>query len=307
MTFGLVSNGSLIFIFIKNKELWKLANIMIFNLIVTDMLNLMITAPLLCIFHYPHNNPGNITGCRIHTLFRQFATSLSAISLVALSIQRFVITVPSIEIRLSVSSHYCSPKIFNTLYVVIVWIISLLVSLPLITIQDVYFYLCGCSNELQPTKILLLIYFLFYCIVLPSVMIIFSVLTARRLRRSVKEMPCELRPETHQKFRLRSATIVTTLAVLFVVSHLPFWSWSVTSYWLDADRTTDLVIISECVTKYFLFLDSCFNPVALYIASNKFRLFFKQYFCCKAGPENDNQSVMTFSTSLARQLSTSEV
>jgi gastrin-releasing peptide receptor/bombesin-like receptor 3 len=289
MTVGLVQNGTLVLIFLRHKEIRTTANIMLFNLAVSDILNLGISAPLFCMFHYPHNDPADVTLCRLYTAGRHFLLCVSALSVLALSVQRFCITAPKILYSRSNSwSLTTSPM----LYVFAVWLLAFLIALPMLLSQGVYGYLCSSSTDESPTRVLFLLYALMFCVLLPSLMLFFSMLTARRLRKSAVIMPCALRHITQAHARVRSASIVTFLALVFVLTYFPLWLWAAVVYWTDPDRQSVPVLVSEYVTKYLLFANGCFNPTALCIASRTFRNLFRRYLCCSAQPVETKQSDM---------------
>jgi gastrin-releasing peptide receptor/bombesin-like receptor 3 len=281
MGVGLVQNVTLVVIFIRHGEVRTTANTMVFNLAISDILNLSISAPLFCMFHYPHNAPNDVILCRLYTAGRHFLLCVSALSVLALSVQRFCITAPSLLYSRSKS---WTPSTSPTLYVLAVWLLSFLIALPMFLIEGVYSYLCSTYTEESPTRILFLLYSLMFCCLLPSLMLFFSTLTARRLRKSVVQMPCAIRHKTHERLRRRSARIVTFLALVFVLTYCPLWLWAPVVYWTDPDRQSALVLVSEYITKYLLFANGCCNPIALCIASRTFRKLFKRYLCCSAQP-----------------------
>lgn len=289
MTVGLTQNGTLVLIFLRHREIRTTANTMIFNLAVSDILNLSISAPLFCMFHYPHNAPGDVTPCRLYTAGRHFLLCVSALSVLALSVQRFCITDPKF-----LYSHRknWSPTTSPMLYVFAVWLLAFLIALPMFLLQGVYGYLCSSDTEESPTRILFLLYSLMFCVLFPSLMFFLSMLTARRLRKSAVIMPCALRHTTHERARVRSAKIVTILSLVFLLTYFPLWLWASVVYWTDPDRQSAPVLVSEYVTKYLLFANGCLNPTALCIVSGTFRKLFKRYLCCSAEPVDKRQSDM---------------
>ncbi|PSN38041.1 hypothetical protein C0J52_21394 [Blattella germanica] len=305
ITVGLLLNGILIYIFVRHREIRTPGSAMILNLAVSDVLNLGITAPIMCIFHYPHDAPDNITGCRIFIFFRQFTTSLSALSLVGLSIQRFCITFPELELRFHAIKNTCSASKLNVIYVSTIWMLSIVFSFPLILPESVYSFLCGRSEDHIPTSIVLTGFFFVYCMLLPGIMISLSSFTAERLRRSVKELPSQCTSSTQLVIRNRSATIVMSLAWMFVLSHLPLWTWAIVTYWAKVNRESSSVIISEYIFKYLLFLDSCLNPIAMYLSSGTLRKLVNRCVHCEPGGIQDVQSVNTSVSSSSKQLSLS--
>jgi hypothetical protein len=81
-----------------------------------------------------------------------------------------------------------------------------------------------------------------------------------------------------------SARTVTFLTLVLVLTYCPLWLWTAVVYWTDPDRQSAIVLVSECVTKYLLFANGCFNPMALYVASETFSKLPKRYLCCSAQP-----------------------
>lgn len=165
-----------------------------------------------------------------------------------------------------------------------VWLPSFLIALPMFLMEGVYGYLCYSHTEESPVRILFLLYTLMFCVLLPSLIIFFSTLTGRWLRKSVTQMPCEICHRTYARVRRRSARIMTYLALVFVLTYCPLWLWTAVVYWKDPDRQSALVLVSEYVTKYLLSANGCFNPLVLYVASGTFRKLLRHYLCCSARP-----------------------
>ncbi|PSN38044.1 hypothetical protein C0J52_21393 [Blattella germanica] len=115
---------------------------------------------------------------------------------------------------------------------------------------------------------------------LPIIVISLSNVTAKRLRSSVREISPRCVSSTQLLVRNRSAAVVTALAWLFVLTQVPFHTWAAVCYWMMPDRNKLYILIPEYVTKYMLFLNSCLNPAAVYLASGAFRKFFKE--CVRA-------------------------
>jgi len=69
--------------------------------------------------------------------------------------------------------------------------------------------------------------FTLYCLIMPSLMFGFSTQIARRLNRSVRNIPGEIRHQMVQESRIRSARMMMTLAVIFVITYFPIHLWMV--------------------------------------------------------------------------------
>ena len=269
---GLVLNGTLLAIFARHKEIRTTANIMILNLALCDILNVCINAPVHYVYPY-YRKKLHILTCRTLLAARQFFSSISAISLVALSIQRFCATFSFTHRK------FFNNKCRTVLLVVLVWAISLVISVLPTFMWEYYERMCSYYRNPNTTKVVVVISAILYCVVYLGFMVGFNLLTARRLRLSAQEMPGEMRNKI-KSCRNKSASVVTSMAVLYVMSYVPYWIWSLVVYCYELNRHTGLALFTEYMFKYLLFAHSCFNPVALYISSNTFKRLFRRYLCC---------------------------
>ena len=294
MTVGIIWNGTLLFMFVRHKEIRTTANTMIINLAVCDFVNLSIVAPLRYTFHYPHEAPDNLDLCRQISAFQHWILNAGALSLVALSIQRFCITVPHSTFHFTFVRSYT--KLSTTVYIIFVWTMSLLLALPYSVIWDIYGYLCGSYNNKLGNNIMILVNLLFFCVLLPFLMFFFNLATARRLKNSVNISVGGVNNSSRELVRKRSANMVTVLSVLFLLNHLPYFLWCVYAYWTPVNRHSTTSTVLECISKHLLFLNSCFDPVTLYFTSSTFRRLFRRYFCCLK-EEPDLVSIIQFTSS----------
>jgi gastrin-releasing peptide receptor len=274
---GLAGNGTLLFIFAKVKEVRTKYNVTIFNLVIGDTLNLLINIPLHYMVHYS-STFGTLTGpwCHIFAMTRFLFFAVSALSVVSLSIQRYVITVQALW-RPRILGNSC-------LYVVSAWVLAILVSLPEAFNVSDRNGVCSSYSKIR-SKVFSLLNFLLYCVTCPSIMAAFSILTARRLHNSTRDVPSQLCNTNMEQSRKRSARVLRALTLAFLISYVPTFTWNFVDYWLQDElfELPDIASVSvDNVTYHLLFLNICFNPVALYIVSSTFRKAFKTYMlrCC---------------------------
>jgi hypothetical protein len=170
-------------------------------------------------------------------------------------------------------------------FVVVVWFTALVVSLPPSLVYD--FPVGVCFPLATPhIKALNVFYFVLYVFVLPVTLGVFSLVTARKLKQSVHNIPGELRYRSHEISRYRSAKVVTALAISYVTTHIPRSVWFFCVSFFHLDRMDMKYICIDEVTNYLIFSNSCLNPLALYISSRKFRKLFKRYLFCFQGKES---------------------
>jgi hypothetical protein len=274
---GLVGNGSVLVIFATEKNVRRKPNVMIFNLVVGDTLNLLINIPLHYVIHYSHIlRPLTGFSCHLVAMSRFLFFAVSALSVVSLSVQRYCITVHGLW----------RPQTSRVLvlYIVSVWVIAIFVSLPETLNISERKGVCIVYSA-SAAKIVLMVRFLFYCVMCPCVMVVFSVVTARRLRRSTRDVPSQLCNTALERSRKKSARVIRILALIFLLTYLPSFTWNFVSSWFEDAMTVfpDIVTASiDHVSYYLLFLNVCCNPVALYTASSAFKkpLCMCVYSCC---------------------------
>lgn len=269
---GLVGNGTVLFIFAQVKDVRTKYNVTIFNLVIGDTLNMLINIPLHYMVHYSYTL-GKLTGiwCHIFAMTRFLFFAVSALSVVSLSIQRYVITVHALW-RPRILGNSC-------VYVVSVWVLAILVSLPEAFSVSERNGVCSSFSKIR-RKIFSLLNFLLYCVTCPSIMATFSILTARRLHNSTQDVPSQLCNTNTEQCRKRSAKVLKALALAFLISYFPTFTWNFVDYWFQGEvfEMPDIVSVSiDNVAYHLLFLNVCFNPVALYIVSSTFRKSFIMY------------------------------
>lgn len=302
---GLTWNIILLLMFAQKKEIRTAPNIMIFNIVMADVLNLTFNLPLQYFgFYYPSYVRLSEPVCVLFVTLRCMFTSASALSVVALSAQRFCATLSafhSLKAR-----NRSSSLIITTTYILLVWAAASSIVLPDTLREKVCDDNPAEKSGRKSAKVVSLHEFLVYCFVLPGIMFIFTLLTARRLKQSAKEIPGDVRHKTHEEARNRGAKVVTALCVVFTVSYVPFFMWGRIATTLGLDRLELQYRILDNFTYYLLFSNPCFNPLALYVTSHTFRRLFNGYlfgWCCrhKKLQRTDTQISLENTTQSSRQ------
>jgi gastrin-releasing peptide receptor len=270
---GLFGNGMLLFIFIRHRELRTTANIMIMNLAVCDILNLSVNAPLHSYFHYEGGSLEYFTSCTFVLALRQYLRCTGALAVIALITQRFSIVVPAFR-NPSINQ---TPFSFAVLSIIIVWVLPLPLAWPTMYLPDFYGPICQFGREETGLSYIIVLSFFLYCFIMPSIMFGFSTLIAKRLRKSIRDMPGEIRHRTQEVLRNRSARMTMTLAIVFVITYFPFQVWVLLARWVRVDKNTPVMIYALYLSKHLLFANGCFNPIALFIVSSMFRKMFARH------------------------------
>jgi hypothetical protein len=275
---GLVWNGILLFIFARHRQLWTSANIMIFNLAVGDILSIIVNLP---VFYFAHYHVQHIQideyVCKFYITLRPLFVAVSALSVVALSILRYIASGMSFDVK----SRQCC-KLSNRsriiIYALVVWVLAIGLALPYSFVLKFTAGKCFMYGDGFTAKIVALSEFMFYCVVLTCIMVGFTVLTAKRLKESIRNIPSAMRLNGQDLIRKRSANVLTALIAVFLISYIPQHLWRVLYRWLALDIWQVPYRCIDKVTYYMLFANCCFNPISLYGVSKRFRKLFNYYF-----------------------------
>jgi hypothetical protein len=262
-------------------------NSIIFNLVVCDLVNLIVSMPLHYFFRYNTTLRRSMTVCRIVFSARHYLRTMSAFAVVALSIKRCISVMSSLQPRHSYSGHKCRMTTSVALCILAVWLLPLVIALPPAFLKDFYNFHCSSHSDEHMVKTMVLINALLYCVVLPSVMCLSSMLTARRLKLTARNMPGEIRNTIHEHLRMRSAKVMMVLAVVFVFSYFPFHIMIVLIRWVHVNERNPLVFYTRQLSKHLLFANGCLNPIALYTTCGTFRELFLSHVCCSVRKNED--------------------
>ena len=257
----------LLFIFLRHRKLRTAANLMIIHLAICDIINLSINAPLHFYFKYDNGSRESLTTCRIVLTTRQVVRCAAALAVITLIVQRFIITHPAFN---KSPSKRRSTFNFTIVSIIIVWVLPLPIAMP--THYEPKFYEPICTDTkydgLHYVNVLNLT---LYCLIMPSLMFGFSTQIARRLNRSVRNIPGEIRHQMVQESRIRSARMMMALAVVFVITYFPFHVWVLLARWVRVDVKSPIMIYALHFSKQMLFANGCFNPIAMFAVSNTLR------------------------------------
>jgi hypothetical protein len=264
---GLLGNGMLLFIFVRHRKLRTAASVMIIHLAICDIINLSINAPLHFSIDYDNGPVSSVISCRIVLAVRQFLRSAEALAVITLIIQRFIITHPAF-----IKSPSKRRKIFafNILSIITVWVLPLPIALPTMYVPTFYEPICN-DRKRQGLQYVSVLNLVLYCLIMPSLMFGFSTQIARRLNKSAKNIPGEIRHHQQEESRIRSARMMMALAVVFVITYFPFHVWTALVRFVSVDIKSPVMIYALHFTKQLLFANECFNPIAVFIVSTKFR------------------------------------
>ena len=282
---GTTGNIILLIIIVCNKDMRTVPNMYILNLAISDIIFLTVLFSEACVNRISDTWLQGDFMCTFLPFCRRMSVGLSAYSLALYSIQRYRVTMNAFHVRAS------SPPTWRVTAATFcgVWIVAALFAVP----SAISNYLC--KGLLFVTRIHyyhhVVIFELLVSCVLPLCVIAFTyIMTARHLVESSRSIS-EGTQNPQLNTRRNTAKIVVGLTVVFLISYVPyhvFWTYIIcTEEEPVLHSITDILASSNyklqytyLISTFFLLINSCLNPVALFCTSSSFRQHLKSYLTC---------------------------
>ncbi|XP_013794051.1 neuropeptide CCHamide-1 receptor-like [Limulus polyphemus] len=287
---GLLGNGTLMAIFVKHKVMRSIPNTYIISLTAGDLLVIIGTVPFVSTIYTLESWPYGEFVCKLSELLRDVSVGVTALNLVALSVDRYTAIVFPLSKQSSIHT-----KSLTVLLAVSIWFIAVILAIPgsyfafilQLDLQGKIISVCYPYPEYMmpwyPRTMVLIKFLLFYTLPLLCTGI-FYCLTARHLIRSSQNLVGRNHSHVKQlRARVKVAKIVLIFVVLFAISFLPSHMFLLWFYFYPntMENYNDFWHVCKIVGYVLTFANSCMNPVALYLVSGIFRGYFQQYlFCC---------------------------
>ncbi|XP_045613254.1 neuropeptide CCHamide-1 receptor [Procambarus clarkii] len=285
---GVIGNGALIVIFVRNKNLRNVPNTYIISLALGDLLVLFFTVPFVSTIYTIESWPYGTFECKFSEFVRDISVGVTVFTLTALAADRYLAIVSPVRKAVGAA------RGVTVRAAVSIWLVAVLLATPAAVLSHVRVFevsekksISVCfpfpehfPNWYEQATILTkaLIYYLLPLIVIAT----FYLLMARHLFAS--NVPGESHV-FHRQIRTRRkvAKVVLCFVLIFAVCFLPthvFLLW----FYFDPQASVKynefwnaLRIVGFC----FSFINSCINPIALYCISGTFRKQYNRYlFCC---------------------------
>jgi hypothetical protein len=264
----------------------------ILNLAISDIIYL--TAAFSEVLPFSLKQLRGLIVCDFITFCFRMAAGLTVYSIVVLSYQRYRVIVKPLEVRVSSQPTWRS----TGATICGVWIAAALSAVPEVRSRR----RCGAIVLTNYYQCIVIFYLLVTCVI-PLCLIAFSyIMTYRHLVKNRSALS-EGTQIPHLNTRKVTANVVLGLVIVFLITYLPFHIWktflifNVNSSISGATNLikSDLLIAFrniDTIIYFFVLINSCLNPVALFCTSLAFRRQFKRYFtcCCKTNsPPTDSE------------------
>ncbi|KAK3591119.1 hypothetical protein CHS0354_035934 [Potamilus streckersoni] len=321
---GVVGNGTLIFIVLRNKSMRNVPNIFVVCLSVGDLMLLLTSAPFSATVFTFTSWPYGEFMCKFNEFMQTVSVGVSVFTLTALSLDRYIAIVHPM------SKHMGKPTLLTIVTVTVIWVMAVVFAIPdcytsrleyqPTTDNSTYIPVCVLypyDFPLWYTKGHPMLRFVIFFLVPMIVIGLFYALMAKILILSSKKMPCEAtkglamnqQQQRQIEARLKVAKVVLSFVVIFVICWLPRHIYLLWHYWSPSEYNMFwhvFKITGFCLT----YMYSCVNPYALYFLSSQFRKYYnRSLFCCcpkaRYNSLNEPTSVMYNFNSTMRRGSTS--
>ncbi|KAJ8891415.1 hypothetical protein PR048_003943 [Dryococelus australis] len=294
---GVLGNGTLVFIFIRHRNMRSVPNTYIFSLALGDLLVIITCVPFTSTIYTVESWPYGVVVCKLSEYCKDVSIAVSVFTLTALSAERYCVIVN--PIRRHVSGGHITTKPITLVIALGIWILSLIIALPSVLFSDIESravpgnHTVVFCNPYPPKygafyrRTIVLFKFLAYYAIPLLIIAFFYVLMARHLELSTRNMPGELQGQSTQiRGRKKVAKMVLAFVLIFIACFLPYHTFSLWFHFCPtAEQDYDdywhvFRMIGFCLS----FINSCINPVTLYCVSGTFRKHFNKYlFCCCSG------------------------
>ncbi|KAG9492138.1 hypothetical protein GDO78_000577 [Eleutherodactylus coqui] len=310
---GIIGNSTLLRIIYKNKSMRNNTNLLIASLALGDLLHIIIDIPITTYKLLFKKWPFGVEICKLMPFLQKSSVGITVLSLCALSIDRY---------RAVASWNYIGGNRatrWTILQIAFIWITSVILAIPEAIGFNVMHYdyngqhMKTCLFYPSHTASFLDFYktykdpwlFSFYFCLPLLVTAIFYTLMAYELLHKKSGITISL--NDHIKQRRDVAKTVFCLVLVFAICWLPLhlskmirFIFDYRGYPMECELLSFLMSMSY-IGLNMADLNSCINPVALYLVSSKYKSCFKSCLCCWCQPKKitnleDKQSCIKFKT-----------
>ncbi|EEC19147.1 bombesin receptor subtype-3, putative, partial [Ixodes scapularis] len=297
---GLLGNGTLILVFIRNRTMRSVPNIYIMSLSIGDFIVIAGTVPFISTIYVLDSWPYGLFLCKLSEFLRDVSIGVTVLTLTVLSIDRYVaIAMPLLNHK----GRRHTRRTVTILLAISVWIVAILMAIPgthysfVMQVQatpNLHYSVCyPFPPEMWPwyPKLMVLLKFLIQYAIPLVIIGTFYCLMARQLIRTsrahLSQTSCGGVAHLKQmKARVKVAKIALAFVLLFAVCFFPNHVFMMWYYFAPnaPSQYNSFWHVWKIMGYVMTFVNSCLNPVALYLVSGVFRNHFKHYLFCGRHP-----------------------
>ncbi|XP_015241913.1 PREDICTED: endothelin B receptor-like [Cyprinodon variegatus] len=301
---GIVGNLALLKVIYTNKTMRSGPNIIIASLALGDLIHIVIDIPINSYRLLAEDWPFGLIMCKFVPFLQKTSVGITVLSLCALSVDRYRAVVSWNQIK----GIWVSVR--TAIEITLIWVFSILLAVPeivgfdMITMDYKEKHLRICLlHPIQTTQFMQFyksakdwwLFGFYFCMPLTWTAVFYTLMTRKMLRNTENTL------SEHIKQRREVAKTVFCLVLVFALCWFPLYLSRILKWTIydskDPNRCRLLSVF--LVLDYFginmASLNSCINPIALYIVSKRFKRCFKACLCslCLPLQANANDEVVS--------------
>ncbi|ERE90528.1 endothelin receptor type B [Cricetulus griseus] len=300
---GIIGNSTLLRIIYKNKCMRNGPNILIASLALGDLLHIIIDIPINVYKLLAEDWPFGAEMCKLVPFIQKASVGITVLSLCALSIDRYRAVASWSRIK-----GIGVPK-WTAVEIVLIWVVSVVLAVP----EAIGFDMITTDYKGKSLRVCLLhpvqktafmqfyktakdwwLFSFYFCLPLAITAIFYTLMTCEMLR---KKSGMQIALNDHLKQRREVAKTVFCLVLVFALCWLPLHLSRILKLTLydqsDPHRCELLsfLLVLDYIGINMASLNSCINPIALYLVSKRFKNCFKSCLCCWCQTFEEKQSL----------------
>ncbi|XP_043928846.1 endothelin receptor type B [Protopterus annectens] len=308
---GIIGNSTLLKIIYKNKCMRNGPNILIASLALGDLLHIFIDIPINVYKLLAEDWPFGVEMCKLVPFIQKASVGITVLSLCALSIDRYRAVASWSRIK------GIGVPTWTTVEILLIWTASVVLAVP----EAIGFDMISIDYKGKPLRICFLLpdqktqfmkfyknakdwwlFSFYFCLPLACTAVFYTLMTCEMLR---KKNGMKIALNDHLKQRREVAKTVFCLVLVFALCWLPLHLSRILKHTVydekDPNRCELLsfFLVMDYIGINMASLNSCINPIALYLVSKRFKNCFKSCLCCwcqskELLPLEDKQSCLKF-------------
>ncbi|XP_064803116.1 endothelin receptor type B-like [Oncorhynchus masou masou] len=286
---GIVGNSVLLRIIYENKCMRSGPNILIANLALGDLLHIVIDIPVNAYRLMAEDWPFGLALCKLIPFIQKTSVGITVLSLCALSIDRYRAVASWNRIKgIGVST-------WTVVEITVIWVISTFLAVPevvgfdMITMEYKGQHLTICLlHPIQANQFMQFyksakhwwLFGFYFCVPLACTAVFYTLMARKMLRKNENTLG------NYTIQRREVAKTVFCLVLVFALCWLPLYLSRIlklTIYDEDDSKRCQLLsvfLVLDYIGINMASLNSCINPIALYMVSKRFKTCFKKRLCC---------------------------
>uniref|UniRef100_A0A8C7S8X7 Endothelin receptor type B n=1 Tax=Oncorhynchus mykiss TaxID=8022 RepID=A0A8C7S8X7_ONCMY len=286
---GIVGNSVLLRIIYENKCMRSGPNILIANLALGDLLHIVIDIPVNAYRLMAEDWPFGLALCKLIPFIQKTSVGITVLSLCALSIDRYRAVASWNRIKgIGVST-------WTVVEITVIWVISTLLAVPevvgfdMITMEYKGQHLTICLlHPIQTNQFMQFyksakdwwLFGFYFCVPLACTAVFYTLMARKMLRKNENTLG------NYTVQRREVAKTVFCLVLVFALCWLPLYLSRILKLTIYDEKDSkrcqllSVFLVLDYIGINMASLNSCINPIALYMVSKRFKTCFKKRLCC---------------------------